>query len=176
MRRNIQKGFTLIELLVVIAIIGILATIVLVSLGGATKKATDSKIIGQLSSMRAQAQLYSSTVAATGQAAGALALTSGINPISSVAGNMFSDVTATGSNSLSSLISSLPSTEIYAYANTTLPSAGGTWAFAAALTTLGAGAACVDSNGTSKTVVGTDPTTAAGFTTLFPNIATGSCN
>ena len=47
-----SKGFTLIELLVVIAIIGILASVVLVSFPGASKKAKDSRVISAMSQAR----------------------------------------------------------------------------------------------------------------------------
>lgn len=53
-----KKGFTLIELLVVIAIIGILATTLLVSLGGARESARDARRISDLKSVQGALELY----------------------------------------------------------------------------------------------------------------------
>jgi len=56
-----RRGFTLIELLVVIAIIGILASIVMVSMSGATAKAKDARVKGDIAQVRSIAEMIYDT-------------------------------------------------------------------------------------------------------------------
>jgi prepilin-type N-terminal cleavage/methylation domain-containing protein len=56
-KRNI-RGFTLVELLVVIAIIGILASIVVVSLNNARVRARDTKRIGEVGQLQIALEGY----------------------------------------------------------------------------------------------------------------------
>jgi prepilin-type N-terminal cleavage/methylation domain-containing protein len=54
--KRYTKGFTLIELLVVIAIIGILASVVLVSLNSARSKGKDTRVLTDVQQLRVQAE------------------------------------------------------------------------------------------------------------------------
>ncbi len=57
-RRNHQDGFTLIELMVVILIIGLLATIVVQSLRGATEKAKRTKAEADIAELKTALDRY----------------------------------------------------------------------------------------------------------------------
>lgn len=58
LQRKTDKGFTLIELLVVIAIIGILASVVLASLGSARTKSRDTSKAAQIKEVKKAMEAY----------------------------------------------------------------------------------------------------------------------
>ncbi len=58
LRNTKQKGFTLIELLVVIAIIGLLASVVLLSLNSARQKSRDAKRLADVRQIASALELY----------------------------------------------------------------------------------------------------------------------
>jgi len=149
--KNLKKGFTLIELLVVVAIIGILASVVLASLNTARAKGADTKIIAQLSGMRAQALLYSA--AGTAVAIGNCATTPGtlFDTANTGLGGLLSGVTLTGSACYSSAFNAGAVD-------------GATWAAAALLST--GQAFCVDSTGAARKSTATDLTAGATGTIL----------
>ena len=133
----IGKGFTLIELLVVIAIIGILAGIVLASLGSARNKGGDAAVQGDLDSIRSQGELYSSNNGNT-YGVQATSTNGGCNA------GMFSDPT----------IKSAISGAVGAGGGTVSCGAFGTgWVVAGTLKSNSSNAWCVSSSGSSTQIV-----------------------
>lgn len=75
MKKRLTSGFTLIELLVVIAIIGILASIVIASLGSVQSRGRDARRMSDINSLQKALALYSSSAASYPVAAATTTLT-----------------------------------------------------------------------------------------------------
>ena len=58
MNKKLMRGFTLIELLVVISIIGILASMIAVSLNTANQKAKDAKVLSDTRNLMSAVELF----------------------------------------------------------------------------------------------------------------------
>jgi|SRR3989344_3599913 len=135
---QLRRGFTLIELLVVIAIIGILASIVMVSLSGARGSSKDVSVKQQMSSMRTAAELYYF-------ANGGHFVTADVYPDCTT--ELFADDGTNMKRLIEATIAAAPAANVRCAASVV----NKTWAVAAALPTAG-NFWCVDSTGTSRGV------------------------
>ena len=132
---TVHSGFTLIELLVVVAIIALLAATILASLGAARTKARDARTTSELSSMRAQAELYNNSHKFT-----YMGSTSNVN--TDCTADLVSSTSDT--DSLYKLYSDVSTNATATYCNVSATN----WVISATLQ--GGSSFCVDSNGVAE--------------------------
>lgn len=152
-KTNLGKGFTLIELLVVIGVIGILASVILISLNSTRAKAADSAIKADLVAVRTQAQIYLETYNSFGAGGpGACPLSGGVVTWAVQYDPKIQQLLTHAENQ--SGLS--PGTACYAEPTS------GSWAIAVQLKSSTTKAWCVDYLGTSKevTITSNSPQTA----------------
>jgi prepilin-type N-terminal cleavage/methylation domain-containing protein len=100
--KKISRGFTLIELLVVIAIIGILSSVVLVSLNSARNKGKDSRIISSVQQTRTALEAgyngsaYPDVIGNAVNGTNVLATVSGTSPQANAITALIADAAAQG--------------------------------------------------------------------------------
>ncbi len=143
-RNTYTYGFTILELLIVVAIIGILAAVVLATLGTARMKAADGAIKANLKNAHSQAQVYYDLGAETFVGVCALAGTRVIGPMVKSAENNYNGALTTYANGTASTWNTAQCHE-----------SASAWAAQVPLKASASGAIaawCVDSKGTSKQV------------------------
>jgi len=166
-KSNLKQGFTLIELLVVIAIIGILASIVLVSLNVARAKADDTAIKSNLGGLRPQAAIVYENLGGTYNTTG-VAIASNACSTLTDAGTMFEDTTIQNALKGALLVAGTDS-------DCGVSDVGDAYSVATALKNIGNGHFwCIDSTGIARnTLVDGTPYTAVSGSVTAAHLNSG---